>query len=77
MRFVSVLQFAPIRGKLQQHPGQVVTCMICHRDALNVLYHMHYNYTWVLWNIQRRLQHIQNINFDTQIDELGQLGPVL
>ena len=26
-----------------------------HRDGLNVLFHMHYNYTWVSWNIQRRL----------------------
>ena len=33
---------------------------------------MYYNYTGVLWNIQRRLQHLQNIKFDTQIDEFGQ-----
>ena len=38
---------------------------------------MHYNYTCVLWNSQRRLQHIENIHFDTQIDEFGQLGPAL
>ena len=49
-------------------PGQVVTCRIGHWDALNVFYHMHYSYTWVLWNIQRRLQYIKNINFDIQID---------
>ena len=30
-----------------QHSGRVVTCMIGHDwDALNVLYHMHYNYIW-------------------------------
>ena len=34
-----------------------------------------YNYPGVLLNIQRRLQHLQNINFDTQIDDIGQLGP--
>ena len=39
-----------------QHPGQVVTCMIGLWDALNVLYHMHYNNTWVLLNIQMILQ---------------------
>ena len=32
-------------------------------DALNVLYHMHYIYTRVSWNIQRKLQHPQNISF--------------
>ena len=39
----------------------------------------HCNYTWLLWNIQSsRVQHnIQNINFDTQIDEFGQLGSAL
>ena len=31
---------------------------------------MYYNYTGVLWNIQRRLQQLQNINFDKKIDEL-------
>ena len=41
-------------------PGQVVTCVIDHYDTLNVLYHKYYNYTGVLWNIQRRLQHLQN-----------------
>ena len=51
--------------------------MIDHWYALNVLYHMHYNYTCVLWNIQRRLQHIQNINFATQIDEFAQLVTAL
>ena len=40
-------------------PGEVVTCMIGHWYALNVLYHMYYNYTGVLWNIQRRLQPLQ------------------
>ena len=40
--------------------------MIGHWGAL---YQHHYNYTGVLWNIQRKLQHIHNINFDTQIDE--------
>ena len=44
-------------------------------DALNALYHMHYNYTEVLWNIHRRLQHLQNINFDNKNDDFGQLGP--
>ena len=44
-------------------------------DALNALYYMHYNYTGVLLNIQRRLQHLRNINVDTKIDEFGQLGP--
>ena len=58
-----------------QHPGQIVTCMVSHWDALNLLYHKHFNYTWVLWNIQRILQHIQNIHFDTQIYTCGQLGP--
>ena len=35
--------------------GQVVMCMICHWGALVVLYHMDYNCTGVLWNIQMRL----------------------
>ena len=70
-----MLHLAPVRGKLQQHPGKVVACMNDHWDALNVLYHMHFNYTWVLGNIMRILQHIQNIHFDTQINEFGQLGP--
>ena len=26
------------------------------------------------WNIQRRLQHLRNINFETKIDEFSQLG---
>ena len=65
----------PSTGQVVTHPGQVVACMIGHWDALNVLYHMHFNYTWVLWNIQRALQHIQNIHFDTQVYEFGQLGP--
>ena len=30
-----------------------------------------------VWNIQRRLQHIQNINFDKQTDEFGQFCPAL
>ena len=53
-----MVQLAPVRGKLKQNPGQVVTCMI---GNWNVLYHMHYNYTRVglLWNMQRRLQHIK------------------
>ena len=37
-----------------------------HLNTANALYHMDYNYTGVLWNIQRRLQHLQNINFNTQ-----------
>ena len=41
--------------------------MIGHWYALNVLYHMYYNYTGVLWNIQRRLQHLQNISFDKKL----------
>ena len=40
--------------------------MVGHWYALNVLYHMYYNYTGVLWNIQRRLQHLQNISFDNK-----------
>ena len=35
---------------------------------------------WIIltcWNIQMRLQHIQNNNFDTQIDQFGQLDPAL
>ena len=67
----------PGTGQVVTTPAQVVTCMISHGDALIVLYHMHYNYTWVLRNFQRRLQHIQNINFVTQIDEFGQSGPAL
>ena len=43
-----------------------------HDHALNMLILIHYNYTGVLWNFQRILQHIQNIKFDTQIDEFGQ-----
>ena len=62
-----MLQLTPVRGKLQQHPGQVVTSMIDLWCALNALYHMYYNYAGVLWNIQRRLQHIGNINFDTKM----------
>ena len=49
--------------------------MIDLSGALNALYHMHYNFTGVLWNIQRRLLHLRNINFDSKIDEFGQLGP--
>ena len=45
-------------------PGQVETSMIDIWDAINALYHMPYTYTGVLWNIQRRLKHLQNINFD-------------
>ena len=45
-----------------------------HGDSCN----MHdWPFTLALWNIQSRLQDIQNINFDTQIDEFGQLGPAL
>ena len=57
------------------HPGHVVTCMVGLWDGLDVLYDMHFNYTRALWNIQRILQHIQNIHFDTHIYEFGQLGP--
>ncbi len=64
----------PGTGQVVTTPGASLTCMSGHRDARNVLYHMHYNYTWVLWNIQRILQHIQNIHFDT-LNEFGQLGP--
>ena len=60
-------------GQVVTTPGQVVTSVIDLWYALNALYH--YNYTGVLWNIQRRLQHLQNINFDTTIAEFGQLGP--
>ena len=45
----------PGTGQVVTTPGQVVTCMIGHWDAVNVVYHMHYNYTGVLWNIERRL----------------------
>ena len=41
--------------------------MVGHWYALNVLYHMYYNYTVVLLNIQRRLQHLQNISFDKKL----------
>ena len=46
-----MLQLAPVRCKLKQHSGQVVTIMIDLSDAINALYHLHYNYTGVLWNI--------------------------
>ena len=49
--------------------------MIDHWYALNVLFHMYYNYTGVLWNIQRRLQHLQNISFDQKNDEFGHFCP--
>ena len=65
----------PGTGQVVTAPGQVVTCMIGQWYALNVLYHMYYNYTGVLWNIQRRLQHLQNISFDQQIDEFGHFCP--
>ena len=54
----------PGTGQVEQHPGQVVTSMIDLWNVINAIYHMHYNYTVVLGNIQRRLQHLQNINFD-------------
>ena len=58
------------------HSGQVVTCMIGHWNYLNMLYHMHYNCTGVLWYIQRRMQNLQNIHFDSQIqDAFAKLGP--
>ena len=28
----------------------------------------------ILWNIQSRLQHLRNINLDTNVDEFGQLS---
>ena len=31
-------------------------------DALNALYHMHYNYIGVLWTIQTRLQHLRKFS---------------
>ena len=49
--------------------------MVGHWYALNVLYHVYYNYTGVLWNIQRRLQHLQNISFDNKCDEFGHFCP--
>ena len=49
--------------------------MIGHWYDINVLYHMYYNYTGILWNIQRRLQHLQNISFDKKIDEFGHFCP--
>ena len=44
------------RQRVTTYPGtgQVVTApgaMVGHWYALNVLYHMYYNYTGVLWNI--------------------------
>ena len=45
-------------GQVVTTPGQVVTCMIDLWDALKALYHMHYKYTGVLWNIHRRLHSI-------------------
>ena len=69
-----MLQLTPVRGTLQ-HPGQVVTCTIGHWYALNVLYHMYYNYTGVLWNIQTTFQHLQNINFDQTNYEFGHFCP--
>ena len=50
-------------------------CMAGHWYALNVLYHMYYTCTVVLLNIQRRLQHLQNINFDKKIHEFGHFCP--
>ena len=76
-----MLQLTPLRGAIcfsygdvVTYPGQVVTSMFDLWGAPNVSYHMHYNYTGVLWNIQRRLQYLRNFNFDTKIDEVGQLG---
>ena len=76
------------RQRVTTYPGtgQVVTApgascnvhgsmMVGHWYALNVLYHMYYKYTGVLWNIQRRLQHLQNICFDKKIDEFGHSCP--
>ena len=34
-----------------------------------MLYHVHCNYIGVSWNIHRRIRHLQNTNFDTEIDE--------
>ena len=68
----------PGTGQVVTSPGggrQVVTCMVGHWYALNVIYHMYYNYTGVLWNIHRRLQHLQNISLDKTIDELGHFCP--
>ena len=65
----------PGTGQVVTTPGQVVTSMIGLWDALNALYHMDCNYTGVLLNIHRKLQYLQNINFDTKIDDFGQLGP--
>ena len=65
----------PGTGQVVTAPVQVVTCMVGHLYALNELYHMYYNYTGVLSNIQRRLQHLQNISFDKTIDEFGHFCP--
>ena len=69
------------RQRVTTYPGtgQVVTapgasCNVHDWYALNVLYHMYYNYTGVLWNIQRRLQHLQNISFD---QKNGRIRPLL
>ena len=65
------------RQRVTDYPGsgKVVTCMIGHWYALNVLYNMYSNYTGVLWNIQRILQQLQNINVDNKIDEFGHFRP--
>ena len=51
--------------------------MIGDWDAVNVLNTCIAIIQGLLWNIQRRLQHIQNINVDTQIDKFGLLRSVL
>ena len=66
----------PGTGQVVTAPGASCTCMVGHWYTLNVLYHLYYNYKGVLWNIQRRLQHLQNISFDQKIDEFGHFCPV-
>ena len=44
----------PGTGQVATTPGAVVTSMIDLWDAHNALYHIHYNYKGILWNIQRR-----------------------
>ena len=65
----------PGTGQVVTAPGASCNVHVGHWYALNLLYHMYYNYTGVLRNIQRRLQHLQNICFDQQIDEFGHFCP--
>ena len=50
----------PDTGQVVTAPGASCSVHGWPLYALNVSYHMYYNYTGALWNIQRRLQHLQN-----------------